>query len=237
MRILILLLAAASTRAASPAARTPVLVELFTSEGCSSCPPADALLRELVQETSKDWRRVFCLGFHVDYWNRLGWTDPYSSAKFSQRQQAYARAMKADRVYTPQMIVGGTRQMVGSSSIAVRTAIGDAAREERANAPLLLTTENGSAVVVTNAPHADPVRSAGTVMLKAPFTCSLSREVGGVQSVRFGSFWLMHTPTRTLHTESPHGPLSPLSPSVIRTSLFFCTRLLGLSIPSTDSSA
>jgi hypothetical protein len=119
------------------------VVELFTSEGCSSCPPADALLRELVQETSKDGRRVFCLGFHVDYWNRLGWTDPYSSAKFSQRQQAYARAMKADRVYTPQMIVNGSEEFVGSDRKLARASI-DAALKRTPPSAVKLQQEKSS---------------------------------------------------------------------------------------------
>jgi hypothetical protein len=106
------------------------VVELFTSEGCSSCPPADALLAEILQDARKDGRRVFCLSFHVDYWNRLGWTDPYSSEAFSRRQQSYARAMKNDQVYTPQMIVNGAEEFVGSDRRRSRTAI-DAALKRR----------------------------------------------------------------------------------------------------------
>src|SRR6266853_1866752 len=76
------------------------VVELFTSEGCSSCPPADALLGEILQDARKRGRRIFGLAFHVDYWNRLGWTDPYGGAAFSRRQQAYAQTFKNDQVYT-----------------------------------------------------------------------------------------------------------------------------------------
>jgi hypothetical protein len=99
------------------------VVELFTSEGCSSCPPADALLAEILEDAQKDGRQVFCLSFHVDYWNQLGWTDPFGSAAFSRRQQAYARALKADQVYTPQMIVNGAEELVGSDRRRSRAAI------------------------------------------------------------------------------------------------------------------
>jgi methionine-S-sulfoxide reductase len=99
------------------------VVELFTSEGCSSCPPADALLREILQDARKRGRRVFGLAFHVDYWDRLGWTDPYGAPAFARRQQAYARSLKIDRVYTPQMIVNGVEEFVGSDAPRSRAAI------------------------------------------------------------------------------------------------------------------
>ncbi len=86
------------------------VLELFTSQGCSSCPPADALLQKL-QEGDK---QVFALSFHVDYWNRLGWKDPYSQKAFSDRQRAYARLRSSNRVYTPQLIVNGKHAFVGS---------------------------------------------------------------------------------------------------------------------------
>ena len=92
----------------------PVVLELFTSQGCSSCPSADAFLRKLAKEP-----RVIRLAFHVDYWNSLGWRDPFSSREWSQRQGAYVRAMKLSSAYTPQMVVNGTRQMVGSSAFEI----------------------------------------------------------------------------------------------------------------------
>jgi hypothetical protein len=103
-----------------------VVVELFTSQGCSSCPPADRLLAELVEEFS-DEPRVLALSFHVDYWNSLGWRDPFSSARHSRRQQAYARALGGG-VYTPQMIVSGTEAFVGSRAGRARAAIAKAFR-------------------------------------------------------------------------------------------------------------
>jgi hypothetical protein len=90
------------------------LVELFTSEGCSSCPPADLLLGEIVKDARTRRRRVYCLSFHVDYWDHLGWRDPYSDAAFSRRQRDYAKAFSSEGVYTPQMVVNGSAEFVGS---------------------------------------------------------------------------------------------------------------------------
>ena len=98
----------------------PAVLELFTSQGCSSCPPADALLGHLAREPG-----IIALAWHVDYWNSLGWRDPYSSALATQRQQDYAARLR-DEVYTPALVVNGTRMVVGSDRSAVRAAIGAA---------------------------------------------------------------------------------------------------------------
>ncbi|TWU08029.1 DUF1223 domain-containing protein [Stieleria varia] len=113
------------TRTHSQAAGPGIaVVELFTSQGCSSCPPADAVLRQLSERADKD--RVLVLSFHVDYWNRLGWRDPYSSAQASDRQRAYATVFESSRVYTPQMIVGGVQQFAGSDVKKANDAIAEA---------------------------------------------------------------------------------------------------------------
>jgi hypothetical protein len=102
------------------------VVELFTSEGCSSCPPAEAALAELVTIARKSGTPVFPLAFHVDYFNNLGWADRFSDAAYSRRQSDYARALNSDDVYTPQMIVNGTGAFVGSDRDAIKRAIGAA---------------------------------------------------------------------------------------------------------------
>jgi hypothetical protein len=105
----------------------PVVLELFTSEGCSSCPPADALISELGVSS----KSVIPLAYHVDYWNHLGWADPFSSRQWSERQSEYARAMNLDGEYTPQMVIGGGWQCPGSDAGSIARAVA-AARSESA---------------------------------------------------------------------------------------------------------
>jgi hypothetical protein len=91
-----------------------VIVELFTSEGCSSCPPADALLRQIDGKQTSDGRRIIGISEHVTYWNHLGWSDPFSSDVFTQRQVEYRRRFHLNSVYTPQMVIDGRDELVGS---------------------------------------------------------------------------------------------------------------------------
>lgn len=100
----------------------PVLVELFTSEGCSSCPPADDLLRA-VNGRVVDGRTIIGLSEHVTYWNRLGWADPFSAETFTERQNSYAQRLRQEDVYTPQMVVNGREPFVGSDGPALRAAL------------------------------------------------------------------------------------------------------------------
>jgi len=110
----------------SQATESFAVVELFTSEGCSSCPPADALLSRIAAEARAEGRHVYPLSFHVDYWNRLGWNDPFSSSAYSERQRAYADVMSLQSVYTPEMVVNGRTEFVGSNASKAESAIADA---------------------------------------------------------------------------------------------------------------
>ncbi len=96
------------------------LVELFTSEGCSSCPPADGILAKVAADYKS---RVYVMGFHVDYWDKLGWKDAYSSADFTHRQQEYARVLSLRSIYTPQAVVNGENEFVGSDESKLRATI------------------------------------------------------------------------------------------------------------------
>ena len=122
----------------APAPRTTVLVELFTSEGCSSCPAADALLASLLEEQPVAKAEVVALELHVDYWDRLGWKDPFSSRAFTERQEAYSRSFAGSDVFTPQMVVDGRAHFVGSDRGEATKAIGAAV--EHQHLPLTVST-------------------------------------------------------------------------------------------------
>ncbi|MGD1876671.1 MAG: DUF1223 domain-containing protein [Kiloniellaceae bacterium] len=134
----------AAGTAANPAARAetgaPVVVELYTSQGCSSCPPADAILSELAAQPG-----LLALAFHVDYWDYIGWKDPFASAQFTERQRDYAAKLGLRYVYTPQIVIDGRRDVVGSKRGAVTQAIEDASQEAPAVA-VTLDREDGGRV-------------------------------------------------------------------------------------------
>lgn len=124
--------------------RTPVVVELFTSEGCSSCPPADALLARLSEGQFPGNVQLIALEEHVDYWNDLGWTDPFSSRDWTSRQYIYARALGNGNAYTPQMVVDGTVEFVGSHSQQARESILKAAGKTKI--PVVLAQGNADGI-------------------------------------------------------------------------------------------
>ena len=161
-RILIFGLVVAVVAAIAPA--QVVVVELFTSEGCSSCPPADQVLSRLepphygVGQTKQKaisvspGVEIIALGEHVDYWDELGWKDRFSSPLFSARQQDYGKAFHLESVYTPQIVVNGQKEVLGSDSRAVQDAIGKAAREPHAEVAMAMASAQTVAFRVSKLP-------------------------------------------------------------------------------------
>ncbi|MEP7037776.1 MAG: DUF1223 domain-containing protein [Acidobacteriota bacterium] len=132
--------------------KKPVLVELFTSEGCSSCPPADRVLAQLEAEQPNKNAEIITLALHVDYWDNIGWKDEFSSALYSQRQNVYGQAFKMNQIYTPQMIVDGEKQFVGSNMSEANKAITESAKDEKANVELA-NAENNLKIKISDIPN------------------------------------------------------------------------------------
>lgn len=136
---------AARAEAGSPPSRPAVLLELFTSEGCSSCPPADELLAELARSGLVEDTPVIALELHVDYWNYLGWRDPFSDEAYSQRQSAYVPLLGMRGPYTPQLVVNGRFDVLGSSGSRARAAILNASETQTARSQIRLKLSRGGA--------------------------------------------------------------------------------------------
>ena len=129
LRAILVTTTAAAAAATPTSTRVPVLVELFTSQSCSSCPPAEALTQQLYRQQPIDGVEILVLAEHVDYWNHLSWRDPYSSAERTERQRRYARQLgNGGRVYTPQAVVDGRFDVIGSQRDDLIAAIQQAAR-------------------------------------------------------------------------------------------------------------
>jgi hypothetical protein len=164
-----------------PAAADRVaVVELFTSQGCSSCPPADRLLSKLSQD-ARFRGKVIPLSFHVDYWNSIGWQDPFSSARWSDRQKAYAgRVFHSNRIYTPQVVVNGHAECVGNSEGEVLGRISDALATEPAGRVSLTVeppTPDGHLKVKVGAKLARAAGPGGLDLWVAVYESGLSTEV------------------------------------------------------------
>ena len=192
---------------AAPQAAVPVVVELFTSEGCSSCPSADAALRELETAQSVPGVEVIALGQHVDYWNHLGWKDPFSAAQFTQRQQWYAQGFNEGN-YTPQAVVNGRYEFVGSRRQQLAQTVAEAARAPRAT--VTLTREAGNlSIKISNLP-------AGTKAAEVELALTetgLSSQVGrGENSGRLLHHAAVVRTLRTLGTVGADGTFAATAP-------------------------
>lgn len=136
---------ATAAQSASGSAPAPVVVELFTSEGCSSCPPADELLLKLESEQSIAGTQIIAVEEHVDYWNQQGWMDPFSSSVWTARQEEYSYALKQNSAYTPEMIVAGRNAFVGSRSDSAVKAIHEARAAHSVSVEVSRTPANAKA--------------------------------------------------------------------------------------------
>ena len=177
-------MALSAPRAASPPpAPIPVVVELFTSEGCSSCPPADQLLSTLAKDQPVAGVQVIPLGMHVTYWDQLGWRDPASLTLATERQQGYGRIFGDDRVYTPQAVIDGRDELVGSDEGGVKRAIAKAARQPHARISLRPSLDgNALAVEATIAdlpPDAKEPMEAWMVVTEDGLTSVVKRGENG----------------------------------------------------------
>lgn len=160
-------LAALFVVAAAHAAETrPVVVELFTSQGCSSCPPADKLLGELAKRND-----VIALGFHITYWDGAAWHDPFSLPQSTERQVAYDRHLTGGQIYTPQMLIDGTADVVGSDRTAVLAAIG--AVKPVAVAPVRFAADRRSVAIGAGA------APAGASIVLARYALARTTHIGG----------------------------------------------------------
>lgn len=162
-----------------PVSRPIVIAELFTSEGCSSCPPADDVLRQLESGGLSDTADIVAIGEHVDYWDRLGWRDPFSSPLYSARQSEYDRnVFRTNRIYTPQLVFDGTYECVGSDVDAVRRAMAAAARQPKAT--VIVSAERAGAArlrahVRADVPASLKLRGTADVIVAVTETRLVSR--------------------------------------------------------------
>ncbi|MDO7845085.1 DUF1223 domain-containing protein [Hymenobacter sp. M29] len=205
----VLIVAAGLAESNTPAAgRVPVVVELFTSEGCSSCPAADAALRELETAQSVTGVEVIALGQHVDYWNRLGWKDPFSAPQFTERQRWYAQGFKTGS-YTPQAVVNGRYEFVGNQRSTLAETVAKAAQVPRATVTLAASAPGMLRVSVGQLPAGTP---AARVELALTET-GLSSQVGrGENSGRLLRHAAVVRAWRTLGSVGADGTFTATAP-------------------------
>lgn len=149
------------------------VVELFTSQGCSSCPPADKIIGELAKDPG-----VIALSMPIDYWDYLGWKDTLADSRFSARQKAYSAARGDRNVYTPQVIVNGSAQVIGSDRAKIDGAIGDTAKAHGVmSVPVSIALAGKQVTVSVAASTKGPAASLGAASLGEVWICSVTREV------------------------------------------------------------
>ena len=158
-----LTLQAADIPAAIPM-NVPIVVELFTSEGCSSCPPADELLAKLEKTQPVSGARLIVLSEHVDYWNRLGWRDPFSSSEFTLRQNQYSDAFRQDGPYTPEGVVDGRIGFVGSNGHDAQAAFLEALKQPKATVVLRATGEGAGVNLSVDVSNIPGVKDADVIL-------------------------------------------------------------------------
>lgn len=180
------------------ATSVPVVVELFTSEGCSSCPSADAALRELETAQSLNGVEVIALGQHVDYWNRLGWKDPFSSAQFTQRQRDYAVGF-GEGSYTPQAVVNGQYEFVGSRRQELAETIVKAAKAPHATVRVSRSAAGTLSVNVADLPAGTQPAEVVLAVTESGLATQVGRGENAGRQLRHASV------VRTLRTLGPVG--------------------------------
>jgi len=148
----VLVLAFGGFGEAQTGTRVPVLAELFTSEGCNSCPPADRLLEEFLQEQPIEGVYVVPLSEHVTYWDHQGWKDPFGAQQFTARQQQYGLRFNLDSIYTPQLVIDGTSEYVGSDRRSIERALRGAGKQVKPALSVNGTESNGTITVVASGP-------------------------------------------------------------------------------------
>ena len=167
--VLLAALALGGHAATAQAQTAPVVVELFTSQGCGACPAADAVLKEAAEASPAEGVQVIPLAWHVDYWNELGWKDPFSSTGATQHQRDYVERFKSGDRYTPQMVVDGRSEFVGRSKERLDEALRGAARHPKASVELSVAKAEGApgmivSVKATNVPPPAAERDAVQVV-------------------------------------------------------------------------
>jgi hypothetical protein len=179
-------------QAMRPPTPAPVIVELFTSEGCSSCQPADALLARLDRDQPVPDANIIVLGEHVDYWDSLGWRDRFSSHEATERQNVYAQRFRLDGPYTPQMVVDGTAQFVGSDSAHILRGIGEAARAHKVALALSPLNADGRRLIgsvslvadAASAGRADGQADLFAVLVESTASTQVQRGENGGRTLR-----------------------------------------------------